>query len=236
MMNDIVMPAEIMQLFADADAAKQAAEDGRVAALADDGKLAAMRTAEAVESLSKGFSSYATVAGSLYGAIRAVQAREDRLDGQLGKLESIEESYGSAFDRALSRYNDRLNPVADKAKEELDGAVEEACGKVKGAALKVMATLGACAAGLATVMILCAVIGGFWALVGAAWLVRMSPELQEFANTPAGLAVGIGVPVVIFAVGIFAQSPPTRGAWIEITPSGKTKRKRKVAPHTGGVD
>ena len=35
---------------------------------------------------------------------------------------------------------------------------------------------------------------------------------------------------------LLAQSPPTRGAWIEMTNPAKVRFEPDVAPHTGGVD
>ena len=32
------------------------------------------------------------------------------------------------------------------------------------------------------------------------------------------------------------MSPPTRGAWIEMTSQAKSVQPQVVAPHTGGVD
>ena len=207
------MDEELSRLFAAADAAIEAANTAADAAMTGDERLPAERTAGAVESLAKGFESYARVANSLYGQMRVITAREERLENQLDKLESLESRYDNAFVRALSNYDGRLKPVAAKVKEEmagaskdaketLAGAVEEACGKVKNAALKSTATLGACAAGMSAVMIVCVIVGGLWALLGGAAIVRFSPAVQEFATTPGGIVTGIAILAIVFAAGI----------------------------------
>lgn len=46
-----------------------------------------------------------------------------------------------------------------------------------------------------------AAAAGIWALVGASWLVRTSPEIQAFASTTPALVIGIALPFAIFLVG-----------------------------------
>lgn len=114
------------------------------------------------------------------------EQRETRVS--LDRVASMPRELERTVDGATARYMSAYGKQLDQLKEKGDATIS---------------ALGSFTAGAAAAMVLLAVAGGLWALVGAAWFVRMSPEIQAWMTSTPGLVAGIVLPVVIFGAGFY---------------------------------
>lgn len=154
--------------------------------------------ARALESIAE---QQSAVAGKLdqvsSGAVDVVEAaREVRGTIRSEARTAMEEGFADfslgvdSLERQTTRVVQSLERLDGESTEEYRRAVEESVGRLR------RTTAGACA-----VIVLMAAAAGIWALVGASWLVRTSPEIQAFASTTPALVIGIALPFAIFLVG-----------------------------------
>ncbi len=94
-----------------------------------------------------------------------------------------------------------LQDETEQAVEAIRKLDETATGEYEAAIKRSAGKLVRFATGAAAVICLLAAAGGLWALVGASWFVRMSPEVQQWATGTPALVVGIAVPLAIFFLG-----------------------------------
>lgn len=134
------------------------------------------------------------------------EQRETRVS--LDRVASMPSELERTVDRATDRYMGAYGKQLDQLKEKGDATIsalgsldETAADEYKAAVSKSTKLLARFTAGAAAAMVLLAVAGGLWAFVGAAWFVRMSPEIQAWVTSTPGLVAGIALPVVIFAAG-----------------------------------
>lgn len=134
------------------------------------------------------------------------EQREARVS--LDRVASMPEKLERTVDRATERYMGAYGKQLDQLREKGDATIsalgsldETAADEYKAAVSRSTKLLARFTAGAASAIVLLAVAGGLWALVGAAWFVRMSPEVQAWVTSTPGLVVGIVLPVVIFGAG-----------------------------------
>lgn len=134
------------------------------------------------------------------------EQRETRvsLDRVVAMPGELKRTVDGATERYMSAYGEQLDHLKEKGDATINalGSLDEtAADEYKAAVNKSTKLLLRFTAGAAAAIVLLAVAGGLWALVGAAWFVRMSPEIQAWVTSTPGLIVGIALPVVIFGVG-----------------------------------
>lgn len=136
------------------------------------------------------------------------EQRETRVS--LDRVASMPRELERTVDGATARYMSAYGKQLDQLKEKGDATIsalgsldETAADEYKAAVSKSTKLLARFTAGAAAAIVLLAVAGGLWALVGASWFVRMSPEIQAWMTSTPGLVAGIVLPVVIFGAGFY---------------------------------
>ena len=136
------------------------------------------------------------------------EQRETRVS--LDRVASMPRELERTVDGATARYMSAYGKQLDQLKEKGDATIsalgsldETAADEYKAAVSKSTKLLARFTAGAAAAIVLLAVAGGLWALVGASWFVRMSPEIQAWVTSTPGLIAGIVLPVVIFGAGFY---------------------------------
>lgn len=196
-----------------ADEAIKSAKSVSDATRAGVGSPIERRMADAFTDMSAALSSQAAALAALGEQQKEVGRKLDLVVAAASEVEqsalsvrgTVEDEARAAVGGAMADFG---GAVAD-LKKRADSAIA-ALGKVDGEAAKsysdaVRRSVGALSratAGACAVIALMALAGGVWALIGASWFVRMSPEVQEWATTAPAFVVGIAVPVVAFVVGL----------------------------------
>ena len=137
--------------------------------------------------------------------LEAIERATERVEGSARTFrDTVSAEAGEAVGSALHGYRERMDELKGRADRAisalgaLNGDAAESYRKaVEGSVRRLAgATSAACA-----LVILAALAGGVWALVGASWFARMSPEIQAWATSTPALVIGIGLPVAVFLAG-----------------------------------
>lgn len=196
---------DVSKELAELEAAIARAEDSAEEFVAETrggaGTPAERRMADAFSDFNGSFRAMARCVDGIEQGQREMRAA---LDAVAAMPDELERTVEFATGRYMRTYGSQLDHLREKADETI-GALgkldETAADEYRAAVGKSTKLLVSFTAGAAGALALLAVVGGFWAMMGAAFWVRASPDVQQFAATPQGLAVGIAVPLAVFAVG-----------------------------------
>ena len=140
----------------------------------------------------------------------AMLAETRRLHSRVEEMDTMRDDFRASASKAAGDYMSEYGRSLEALKSRSEAAISALEGldvsvgqKYRDAVDDAARRITRLSMGAAAVIVLLAVAGGFWALVGASWFVRMSPEIQAWAASTPGLVAGIVVPVAIFAAGFF---------------------------------
>lgn len=195
------MSSELDELEALIGQAEESAEEFVAETRGGAGTPAERRMADAFGDFNKTLRALARCIDGIEQEQREVRASLDRV---ASVPREIERTVDGATERYMSAYGKQLDQLKEKGDATISalGSLDEAAAdEYRAAVSKSTKLLARFTAGAAAAIVLLAAAGGLWALVGAAWFVRMSPEVQSWVTSTPGLVVGIALPVAIFAVG-----------------------------------
>lgn len=197
------MSSELDELEALMGQAEQSAEEFVAETRRGAGTPAERRMADAFGDFNKTLRALARCIDGIEQEQRETRVSLDRVASMPRELERTVDGATARYMSAYGKQLDQLKEKGDATISALGSLDETAADEYKAAVSKSTKLLARFTAGAAAAMVLLAVAGGLWALVGAAWFVRMSPEIQAWVTSTPGLVAGIVLPVVIFGAGFY---------------------------------
>lgn len=156
------------------------------------------------------FSDFNKTLRSLARCIDGIEQEQRKIRTSLDCVASMPQELKDTVNMATEDYMNAYGEQLEELKEKGDATIsalgsldETAADEYKDAVNKSTNLLARFTAGAAALIALLAFAGGLWALVGAAYFVRMSPAIQALATSTPAIVVGIVLPFVIFFVGFF---------------------------------
>lgn len=197
------MSKELDELEALMGQAEQSAEEFVAETRGGAGTPAERRMADAFGDFNKTLRALARCIDGIEQEQRETRASLDRVASMPRELERTVDGATERYMSAYGKQLDQLKEKGDATISALGSLDETAADEYKAAVSKSTKLLARFTAGAAAAIVLLAVAGGLWALVGASWFVRMSPEIQAWVTSTPGLIAGIVLPVVIFGAGFY---------------------------------
>lgn len=197
------MSSELDELEALMGQAEQSAEEFVAETRGGAGTPAERRMADAFGDFNKTLRALARCIDGIEQEQRETRVSLDRVASMPRELERTVDGATARYMSAYGKQLDQLKEKGDATISALGSLDETAADEYKAAVSKSTKLLARFTAGAAAAIVLLAVAGGLWALVGASWFVRMSPEIQAWVTSTPGLIAGIVLPVVIFGAGFY---------------------------------
>lgn len=197
------MSSELDELEALMGQAEESAEEFVAETRGGAGTPAERRMADAFGDFNKTLRALARCIDGIEQEQRETRVSLDRVASMPRELERTVDGATARYMSAYGKQLDQLKEKGDATISALGSLDETAADEYKAAVSKSTKLLARFTAGAAAAIVLLAVAGGLWALVGASWFVRMSPEIQASMTSTPGLVAGIVLPVVIFGAGFY---------------------------------
>ena len=197
------MSSELDELEALMGQAEQSAEEFVAETRGGAGTPAERRMADAFGDFNKTLRALARCIDGIEQEQRETRVSLDRVASMPRELERTVDGATERYMSAYGKQLDQLKEKGDATISALGSLDATAADEYKAAVSKSTKLLARFTAGAAAAIVLLAVAGGLWALVGASWFVRMSPEIQAWVTSTPGLVAGIVLPVVIFGAGFY---------------------------------
>lgn len=197
------MSSELDELEAMMGQAEESAEEFVAETRGGAGTPAERRMADAFGDFNKTLRALARCIDGIEQEQRETRVSLDRVASMPRELERTVDGATKRYMSAYGKQLDQLKEKGEAAINALESLDETAADEYKAAVSKSTKLLARLTAGAAAAIALLAVAGGLWALVGAAWFVRMSPEIQGWVTSTPGLVVGIVLPFTVFFAGFF---------------------------------